>query len=392
MRRILFITPKMYGGGAEKVTAILASAMARDCKVYLLNLRKESREDYYVSDRVNKLFLPDITSEGYRSDIEVKAEYIRELKKKLRIQCSISLLEEANFYNVRSKRDEKVIVSVRNSYKAKYGWPIREAKTAWKLTEYISLSNKIVAISQGVADEIDSMWPGHRKKIAVIYNLVDRTELKRLSEEPLSDEIVSFIRDSKVVTNFGRLVDQKGQLHLVRAFAKVCSKIPDAKLVIAGKGPIEETLTEEINRLSLSDRVMLAGRLEDPYPLLKASRVFVLSSLYEGLSNSLVEASALGVPMVSTDCLYGPREIIAGNSEYAREISGYSCEKYGILTQRLNGTDPQGEEGLRNALIYLLSNEDARAKYAAASKERGKDYDVETILSRWYSILPREMM
>ena len=390
MRRILFITPKLYGGGAEKVTAMLASAMAEENKVWLLNLREETHEDYPVSPKVKMLFMPPITvpPQGNMSEMELKAEYIRNLKKKLRITASVSFLEEANFYNVRSKRDDSVIVSVRNSYREKYGWPIRDVMEAWRLTEYIGLSNKIVAISQGIADEIDSMWPGHKGKISVIYNPVDVKELERLAGEPLNEELTAFMKGSRVITNFGRLVEQKGQLHLIRAFSKVASRIPDTKLVIAGKGPLEDTLREEIASLSLQTKVLLAGRLDNPYPLLKASYAFVLSSIYEGLSNSLIESGALGVPMISSDCPYGPREIIAGDSDYTKEVKGFSHEKYGLLTQRLTGDSLRGEDALREAMIYMLSDEGAREQYALLSKERGNDYDAAKILKQWYPLLP----
>jgi glycosyltransferase involved in cell wall biosynthesis len=114
-----------------------------------------------------------------------------------------------------------------------------------------------------------------------------------------------------VILGVGRLTAQKDFATLVRSFALVCQKA-EARLLILGEGEDRAALEALIAELGLGERVQLVGHVSNPYPYLRRSALFVLSSAWEGLPTVLIEALALGTPVVSTDCRSGPVEILEG--------------------------------------------------------------------------------
>src|SRR5690606_19607980 len=110
--------------------------------------------------------------------------------------------------------------------------------------------------------------------------------------------------------SIGRLVYQKGFDDLLRAFAEVHAKMPELNLLILGNGPLEADLRALAHELNISDHVHLIGFRPNPIDYMKRASLFVMSSRHEGFGNVLVEALSAGIPVVSTDCDYGPSEIL----------------------------------------------------------------------------------
>ena len=123
---------------------------------------------------------------------------------------------------------------------------------------------------------------------------------------PEFQELFSF----PVVINVARLEEQKGQEYLIRSFVRIKKEIPLTKLVILGEGHLEHKLRDLAKGLGLEQDVVFLGWQKNPFKFLAYSKVFVLSSLWEGFPNTLLEAMALGLPVISTDCPSGPNEII----------------------------------------------------------------------------------
>ncbi len=112
-----------------------------------------------------------------------------------------------------------------------------------------------------------------------------------------------------MIISIGRFQKEKDFPTLINAFAKLRERI-DARLVILGDGDERENLESLVKQLGLSAAVDMPGFVENPYSYLSRASIFVLSSVSEGLPNALLEALALKVPIVSTDCVTGPREIL----------------------------------------------------------------------------------
>ena len=168
-----------------------------------------------------------------------------------------------------------------------------------------------------------------------------------------------------VILGAGRLTEQKDFPTLIRAFALVRKKHP-ARLMILGEGEERSKLETLVQELGLEKEVSLPGFVDNPYKYMKRAAVFVLSSRWEGFPNVLVEAMALGTPVVSTDCPNGPAEILENG-------------KWGELV-------PVGEtQSLASAVLRTLDRVDVvRVKGAA---ERADQFRVESIIREYFCAL-----
>lgn len=169
-------------------------------------------------------------------------------------------------------------------------------------------ADAIVAVSSGVADDLASALGLERSKIRVIPSPVVSEALLLQSDQPISHPW--FVAGApQVVVAVGRLGVEKGFEDLIHAFSILRSK-HSTRLLILGEGPLRSTLEKLIHQLHLADDVSMPGFETNPYPYMKRAALFVLASRREGLPTALIEAMALGTPVVSTDCQSGPREIL----------------------------------------------------------------------------------
>jgi len=190
--------------------------------------------------------------------------------------------------------------------------------------------------------------------------------------------------------HMGRLVEQKGQWHLIRAFATVAGQDPAAQLIICGVGPEQDYLRELITQSGLENNVTLYGYDTNPYKYLAHADAFVFSSLYEGLGNSILEALACGTPVITTDCQCGPRELLYPDSDFTQTVDGIVYAPYGILVpvvdgKRYTAADPltPAEEKLAEAMLALKNDPQLRSHYVRQSKLRAADFDSNLIVEEW---------
>ena len=169
----------------------------------------------------------------------------------------------------------------------------------------LSRVRRIVVPCEGVGRDLIEHFGVKEARIAVVYNGVDAALVRSRA-----CEAAPYVRhEGKLVVTACRLDPQKDFLTLLRAFQIVLRHV-EASLVIVGDGPLRGKIMEDAISLGIGDRVILTGFQENPFPYIGAADVFVLSSFFEGFGNVLVEAMALGVPVVSTDCPSGPGEVI----------------------------------------------------------------------------------
>ena len=170
------------------------------------------------------------------------------------------------------------------------------------------LANSIVAVSDGVAEDMCRVSGLQRSRVQTIYNPIDFKNLAAMAKEPLEEPWFA-AGEPPVILAIGRLEVQKNFPNLFRALVEIRKKTP-ARLIILGEGSERDHLTSLIAELGLKDDVSLRGFVGNPAAYMAHSAVFAMSSSWEGMPVALIEALALGIAVVSTDCPSGPAEVL----------------------------------------------------------------------------------
>lgn len=391
MDNIAIIITKLNGGGAERCASNLSIELSKKYKVFLI-VFDGSNITYPYKGKLINLSITDSSNIVSRSVNVIRRVYkLRKLKKKYNIKCSISLLDGPNIVNVLSKRKDKIIISVRNRLSRENMGRIRRA-----LIKFCSKkANVTVALSKMVKKDLIDEFNIDGKKIVTIYNHCDPALLHKLAAETTKP---NYINDENVyITTMGRLNYQKGQWHLIRAFSKVVNEIENAYLIIIGAGELEERLKKLAKDLNVESHIIFTGYIKNPHKILEYSEMFVFPSLYEGLGNVLLEALAFNKAIISTDCVAGPREILAPNTSLETVATEISKEKYGILIPPLDDKHFNSEEDLdineRNlakAIVELHKNELLRHSYEENARERIADFSKENIMYQWIKCIEND--
>ncbi len=231
---------------------------------------------------------------------------------------------------------------------------IKRSMYVWMMRTFYKWADLIVAVSKGVAEDVLQLTGLDKAKIKVIYNPVVTPEIFDLAGQPLEHPWFKE-SDVPVILGIGRLTKQKDFHTLVRAFEKVRNDRP-CRLVILGDGGDLASLRSLALEMGIQDDIDFPGFQKNPFAWLSRSSLFVLSSQWEGFGIVLVEAIALGIPVVSTDCPNGPNEILKNG-------------KFGELVPVENST------ALADAIGRTLDNPLPPKVLQSASK----DYSVEKI-------------
>ena len=207
-------------------------------------------------------------------------------------------------------------------------------------------TDELVAVSKGVATDIQNITGLPESRIRVIRNPVITPLLQELAE---AEPPHPWLREkrSPVIMGIGRLTRQKDFPTLLRAFARLQEKRP-SRLIILGEGALRPQLMELANELGIKEKIDLPGFSANPYAWLSRADLFVLSSAWEGSPNVLTEALALGTPAVATDCPSGPREILDGGRYGALVPVGDAVALATAMERTLN--DPLPKAYLQRAV------------------------------------------
>ncbi len=302
-QKLLMILPTLAKGGAERVAAILSNYFPPNIEVIFVLFKREITYNY--RGRVISLDLP-----GQRGILKkvfsMILRYVK-LKKILREEQPdkvISFLEGPNFLNIISYKEP--IIGVHN-YKS-----ISDKKNIINkiiIKYFYPKASLIITCSNEIKEDLVKNWKINSSLIKVIYNPIDIKEIRKLTRE---DVDVNFREIFKfpVIINVGSLTEQKGQKYLIQAFAEVKKEIKDAKLLILGEGPLRKELELLAEKLGVKEDVIMPGFVKNPFKYIARSKLFVLSSLWEGFPMALLEAIACGVPVISSNCKSGPAEIL----------------------------------------------------------------------------------
>jgi N-acetylgalactosamine-N,N'-diacetylbacillosaminyl-diphospho-undecaprenol 4-alpha-N-acetylgalactosaminyltransferase len=202
----------------------------------------------------------------------------------------------------------------------------------------------------------------------VIYNPIELPN-KTINSELLNTET----KKLKLITA-GTINKRKNQIMVVRAIKESKLKYDFS---ILGDGDLRTYITEEITKFKLEDQISLKGKVKKVNEYLINNECFVLSSFTEGFPNALIEAMAIGLPCVSTNCLSGPLELLNENQPINIKNGEFFIGKYGLL---VNNDD---HIGLSKALDYYHTNPTERERFSRLSLERAKAYELKSIYSQF---------
>jgi glycosyltransferase involved in cell wall biosynthesis len=315
--KVALLLPNLMSGGAERITVYLANALAeRGYPVDLLLLKAEGP------------FLPDVGKQVRVVDLQVGrvvraiprlARYLRSA----RPDVLLSALDHINVGAILARRLSRTAtpliaaVHITHSEDAAHHRGIKNRILRSAIKRCYRRADAIVCVSHGVAEDLRRTTEVEEQKVRVIYNPVITQQMLNLSREPVSHPWFAPGEPATILA-VGRLWQQKDFATLLRAFA-LLRKECDLRLMILGDGPERSRLEALARELQLTPRVLLPGFVDNPYAYLARAALFVLSSAWEALPTVLIEALAVGVPVVATDCPHGPREILGGG-QYGRLV------------------------------------------------------------------------
>lgn len=355
MKNILFVTNESCHGGAERMLIWVANQLSRSGKYNVIFCNLKNEPAYYpLDDSIKFVCKEKDTSDNfiYRNTIGLlsKTSYIKKVIKDNKVDAVVNFNDHA-LYNIimcRLGAKFKLIVSQRvdpASIVSKTG------KFRLKLLKY---ADGLVCQTQSALDFFDEKI---KKVSTVINNPVYNIPERSWNEDNTENCIINIARIE---------LKQKRQDVLIKAFKKVCEKNNEVKLKIFGAA-IEEDLAEMnslIRSLGLNDRIEYCGVTNDVAGEMRKSKIFVLSSDYEGIPNSVIEAMALGMPIISTDCKPGGARMLLEDGS-------------GVLV-------PIGDsEKLAEEIELMLDDREKAKKYGEKARISVRRFDENKIGAEW---------
>ncbi|MEM7712559.1 MAG: glycosyltransferase [Cyanobacteria bacterium P01_A01_bin.68] len=307
----------LYSGGAERVLLNLARGFVQQGLKVDMVLAASSGS--LLKQLPSEIRLIDLKAESKIGILPRLVEYLRaenpsSMLAALHYPCEIALLAKRI-----ARVSTKIVVSEHNhlSLEAKRIPQLSVRLTPLAARLLYPWADGIVSVSQGVKEDLVKVTNLPKKRIDLIYNPVITPELFVKAREKVNHPWFQ-PEEPPVILAVGRLHQQKDYPTLLRAFVRV-RQVRRCRLVILGEGPEKDNLNNLINELGIQKDVRMLGFVDNPYAYMMSSKVFVLSSAWEGFGNVIAEALAVGTPVVSTNCKSGPAEILA-NGKYGELI------------------------------------------------------------------------
>lgn len=306
--------------------------------------------------------------------------FIRKITSKFRPNIVISFGPYSNLLvSISSlKRDYKVVLSVRSNINIRH-------RNIRHLSRFLyNKMDAIHVITKKMANDLKSLG---FKNIVHIYNGHNLKLYRRMSEE----EMPIHISDEKFLyLNIGRLNYAKGQWHLLKAFSVCAKKDDNLMLIIIGEGRLKKSLRSLIKSLNIEDKVLILNNTLNIFPYIRRANCFCSTSLYEGLPNTMIEALAIDTPIISTDCISGPREVLFPELDVEKKIN------YPFKSERAMLTEPFGlsdidistnicplEKDYADAMEYFKTTKNNNDK----QNDRARIFSEDLIIDKWDKLI-----
>ncbi|NOQ32286.1 MAG: glycosyltransferase [Helicobacteraceae bacterium] len=315
-KNIVLIIDSLAGGGAERSNIKIATMLVEQGYNVSVILIKNIIE-FDFDKRINiiqlnykRAMLSSVNNKKYASKLKIAIKTVEDKFGKINfIAGSLGLTHKLmNLANIDGYYVARDAISVGQVGNRK---GIKRLIKLWKLRKLYN-NKKILTVSKGVEEDILELGI-KPKTIQTMYNPYDYEYIRSLSNEKIDFDLPT----EEYLVHVGRFEKQKNHTLLLNVFSKLQNKT--IKLVLVGKGSDEEQLKNLVEKLNIKERVIFSGFHKNPYPIIKNAKAFILTSEHEGLPTVLIEALALNIPVVSTDCPSGPYEILTP------ELKNYLC-------------------------------------------------------------------
>lgn len=371
--KIVFFLPSLGGGGAEMhLLRVLNHASWATLDPHLVLARRDGAYERALDSRVPCSHLLPRAVKSSTLSLVLSCWPLRRRLRKLRPAVVCSLLNHATVAAQvalpRSGPRPVFLVGLQNNLsrdlELKPSPPARWYRR--RVLQAFGRADHFVALSHGVSEDFKQSFPRWSERVSVIYNAGYDAGVVRGAAEPVTD-VPPLPAEARLLVSCGRLTAQKNHAVLLRALA-VARKTADVRLWILGRGELRSQLEGLASRLGVAEAVRFLGFQPNPFKYVARADAFVLSSDWEGFGNVLVEAMALGVPVISTACPFGPPEIIQSGET-------------GLLV-------PVGSaESLAGAIVRLCSDRILADRLGRAGKLRAEDFHAKRIAGEYEHLL-----
>jgi len=369
IKKISFFTASLGFGGTERVVSLLCNELSTYYDVTLILIY--NRIDFEISNNVKLIILTDLNIESKTSILKKTYNFylfLNEYRKTLKnnnIDLAFSFLGRQNIINSIIKilyPKIKTVISERCFPTLMYG--NNKLRLFFIKNIYSFLYSKNNALFSNSIYINKDLKDNFKVKIesAVIYN--------PLKESIFNKSFLKYDNNSFNIISVGRLTPIKNYEGIIKTMTLLSNKY---HLNIFGNGPLHSKINNSIKKLNLVNKITLKGVDSNIQNRLVEHHCLVLNSHSEGFPNVILEAMAVGLPVISTNCMSGPLELLNDNDPAEIPLESFFMAKYGLL---VNVDDPVG---LSKAIEYLQENEDLRKKYSDLAFEKAKTFGIENI-------------
>lgn len=361
--RILLFIHSLHGGGAERVAADLSAHWAGMGREVMVVTQASAEGDVYtLHPKVRREVLHTAGEGGGLRGIWSNIQRVRALRrvvKAFRPDIVLAMMTTASVLSVLACAGLPCrVIATEHTHP-----PSQTLSGFWQRLRRLTYPRaaRVVALTRGTADWLAQHVPGSR--LAVIPNPV-HFPLPRA--EPILTPVSG--DDRKRLLAVGRLHADKGFDLLIQAYAPLAASHPDWDLVILGEGDERPALEAQVRAAGLASRIFMPGRAGNVGDWYESADLYVLTSRFEGLSNTLLESMASGLAAVSFDCDTGPREIVREGVD-------------GVLVR------PNGDvSALCKALDAVMKNDTDRRRMAQAATDVRDRFSAERVLQKWQEL------
>lgn len=380
MKKVAILIYSLDAGGAEKVVSLLLPQLQQNFDVTLVLMNRTIKYDLQGFNKIYYLEDSSPTESGILKFLKLPllAYKYALFCKKNRIDISLSLLSRPNFIALLSKyftNKSKLIICEHSLLSKQYeNFNFQSVINKILIRLLYKRSDAIISVSNGVKDDLISNF-NIENTITTINNPLDLHMIDKIR-----DEKVDFKFDKYTFITIGRLDTAKNHELLIKSFHRIDNS--NCQLIIIGTGILENHLKNLVTELSLEKKIFLIGHVANPYAWLSKSSCFLLSSNYESFGIVLIEALACSLPIISTNCKNGPKEILSPNNNIEQDLNDSAIiAEYGILTV------VDSQDSMIKAMNIILNNKDLSDAYANKARIRARSFDKNKIIPQYIKVL-----